>query len=414
MRIAILGSGAREHALALALGSGGHDLWVLPGNAGTTQLGVNIDIDPENVDTVVAFARQYTIDLVVVGPEGPLAKGVVNRLSQAGIPAFGPTQAAAQIETSKSFALGLMSQAHIPHPASWVFSNSREVCAFVQTYGKPVVIKADGLAKGKGVWVCETYEEAARAAALCADLYPGPIIVQEFLSGREVSVFAFTDGYHLSSLVAACDYKRRDDGDRGPNTGGMGSYAWPEFWNKDLEAEAFEWVMKPAIRFMAQMEIPFSGMLYAGLMLTKDGLKVLEFNCRLGDPEAQVILPLFRGNLAKVMLSCAKGTLSSEPAGWDKTRSAVGVVVASPRYPDEDPSFLTEVPGVLRDGDAQTLILHGTTEFATDGRRIFARGGRMLIVVGKGRSVAEARELVYNRLEGIEFPHHSRGDIGKV
>lgn len=281
-------------------------------------------------------------------------------------------------------------------------------------YGKPVVVKPDGLTGGKGAQICETYEKAARAAVLCADLYPGPIVVQECLSGPEVSVFCFTDGYNLSDLVAACDYKRRDDKNRGPNTGGMGSYAWPTFWTKELSAWIAECVMKPAIRAMALRGTPFCGVLYAGLMLTEDGPKVLEFNCRLGDPEAQVILPLFRGNLAKVMLSCVRGTLSSETVEWDKTLSVVGVVVASQRYPEkEETGYEIEMFGLEGD-DGDTLIFHGPTRVADDGVRILSNGRRMLTVVGKGTSLPKARKKAYTRMKGMKFPHHSRGDIGKM
>lgn len=413
MRVAILGSGMREHALAWIL-AGMHRLWILPGNTGTAQLGKNEDIDPEDVDAVVAFAKSMAIDLVVVGPEGPLAKGVVDRLKQAGILAFGPTQAAALLEVSKSFALDVMREAHIPYPDSWVFLNPKDVLTFVKRYEKPVVVKADGLARGKGVWVCQTYEEAARAAALCADLYPGPIVVQELLYGKEVSVFGFTDGYDLSELVAACDYKRRDDGDNGPNTGGMGSYAWPPFWTEELASWVAEYVMKPAIRAMALRGTPFSGVLYAGLMLTEDGPKVLEFNCRFGDPEAQVILPLFRGNLVRVMVGCIRGTLSSEMVAWDKTLSVVGVVVASLGYPEEDEvSHEIEIFGLEGD-DGDTLIFHGPTRVADDGVRILSKGRRMLTVVGQGASLPEAHQKAYARMEGMEFPHHSRTDIGRM
>lgn len=398
MRIAILGSGAREHALSWALADT-HDLWILPGNAGTAQLGTNVDINPEDVDAVVAFAQSMAIDLVVVGSEGPLAKGVVDRLQQIGILAFGPTKAAAQLEASKSFALDVMRKVHILHPASWVFSNSQAVCTFVKGYDKPVVVKADGLAKGKGVWVCETYEEATRAAALCADLYPGLIIVQELLSGKEVSVFVFTDGFNISKPIAACDYKRLCDGNTGPNTGGMGSYAWPEFWTEELASWITEWVMKPAIREMALRGTPFSGVLYAGLMLTEDGPKVLEFNCRWGDPEAQVVLPLFRGNLVEVMLGCIRGTLSPEMVAWDKERSCVGVVITSDGYPEKSVSDAT-VDG-LAAMDPKILVFRGR------------KAGRIMTVVSLAPTVSGARDFLYHNLGLLILRQASfRTDIG--
>lgn len=401
MRIAILGSGAREDALAWVLKKEGHDLWSLQGNAGTVQRGTNMDINPEEVDAVAVFAKAQAMDLVVVGPEGPLAKGVVDRLTRAGIPAFGPTRAAAQIEASKSFALDLMRQAHIPHPVSWVFANPQAVCAFVNGYGKPAVVKADGLTKGKGVWVCETYEEAARAAALCADLYPGPIVVQELLFGQEVSVFGFTDGYNLSELVAACDYKRRDNENKGPNTGGMGSYAWPSFWTEELSSWVSEWVMKPAIRAMALRGAPYVGVLYAGLMLTEQGPVVLEFNCRLGDPEAQVILPLFKGDLAEVMLGCAKGAFPLGMVAWDRGKSCVGVVIASDWYP-EQAVYDATVDGIA-EMDPEILVFRGSN------------AGRIMTVVGTAPTVSGARECLYRNLGLLRLHKASfRTDIGKM
>lgn len=416
MKIAILGFGAREHALGIALKKkGSHFIYFLPGNAGTAQIGFNVAIDLGDVPSIVEFARLRQLDLVVVGPEGLLAKGVVDQLSLAGIPAFGPTQAAMQIEGSKSSALDLMGKSHIPHPRSWVFSNPQAVRTFVRKYNKPVVVKADGLAKGKGVWICQTDEEAFQAAMLCTEYYPGLIVVQELCFGPELSVFAFTDGFSISPLVAACDYKRLCDGDKGLNTGGMGSYTWPAFWNEQLEKEVLEWVMRPAIRAMARLGTPFSGMLFAGLMLTEQGLRVLEFNARPGDPESQVIFPLFKGDLAKVMLSCARGNLSPDMVEWDMTKHAVGVVVASPNYPELSVDYFHEVPGLLGDEGVDTFICHGNTRLTPDGKRVLVGAGRILTIVGIGGSVSEARAKVYSRLgEEIKFPHRARGDIAQI
>ncbi|MDP2735759.1 MAG: phosphoribosylglycinamide synthetase C domain-containing protein, partial [bacterium] len=273
------------------------------------------------------------------------------------------------------------------------------------TYAKGLgrsVVKADGLASGKGVWVCDTPEKAETASRLCWDMYPErPIVVQEFLEGREVSVFAFTDGYDISPLVAACDYKRLKDGNKGPNTGGMGSYSWPSFWDRDLEAWTELFVMKPAVRMLDYLGFPFCGVLYAGLMLTAEGPKVLEFNARFGDPEAQVILPLLQGDLVEIMQACVAGELRKASVSWRRDLFSVGVVMASAGYPGKHEQGRV-VFGLGKDQE-DSMVLHGATR--QEGERVLtdSTSGRVLTVVGTGGSLAQARKAAYGRVETLGF-----------
>jgi len=398
MRVLILGGGAREHALAWCLSKSSkcESLFVWPGNAGTKQVAHNVHLNPDRlIDHIVGLR----VDLVVIGPERFLAEGLVDKLAERRILVFGPTEAAARLETSKSFALEVMREVQIPHPESWVFSNPEAVATFAKRFGKPIVVKADGLAQGKGVWLCYTPKEAEQAARLCWELFPEqPIVVQELLEGREVSVFCFTDGWNISPLVAACDYKRLLNGDQGPNTGGMGSYAWPRFWREPLEQEIFQYVIRPVIRAMARKGTPFVGMLYAGLMLTKDGPKVLEFNARFGDPEAQVILPLLESDLLEIMCACSEGRLKEVPVSWNRRLHAVGVVMASGGYPGE---YKSGYPIEGLNGDP--LVFHASTR--SEDRRVVTdnASGRVLTAVGTGSSLKEARKRAYKKMETIEF-----------
>ena len=390
-------------------------LWLASGNAGTASIATNLDVNPEDIEQVVEAARSLRIDLVVVGPEGPLARGIVDRLSALGIPAFGPTKAAAQLEASKAFARTVMREASIPGPDFWVFRDQQSALNFLHKHPGPVVVKADGLAAGKGALVCQTPEAAAAAVGVCMnDRLFGQagetIVIEEFLTGTEVSVFAFSDGAHLSSPIAACDYKRANDGDQGPNTGGMGSYALPEFWNDALAESVARQIMQPAIDAMAGRDMPYRGVLYAGLMLTDAGPKVLEFNCRLGDPEAQVILPLLEGDPLEVMLASLEGRLAEVPVNWRRS-ACVGVVMASGGYPAKYETGF-EITGLDTPNDA--LIFHAGTRLARrgTGTRVVTGGGRVLTVVGQGDSLAEARQRAYHRLQGIRFPNaYYRADI---
>ena len=416
MNVLIVGSGAREHALAWRINRSPRltRLWTAPGNFGTAEMGVNLDLDQSDVEAVVSAARSVAADLVVVGPEAPLAAGLADALTAAGIPVFGPSRAAAQIECSKSFALELMRESGVPCPEFHVFHDASSALDHLARNPGPTVVKADGLAAGKGVTVCA---DAAAAAAAVRDCMTGltfgeagsTVVLEEFLTGPEVSVFAFTDGENIAPLVAACDYKRAGDGDRGPNTGGMGSFAQPGFWTPDLAGEIEETIMRPVVRAMEDRGAPYRGVLYGGLMLTADGPRVLEFNCRLGDPETQVIMPLLASDPLDLLLACAQGGLNEVDVRWE-SRSCVGVVLASGGYPD---SYETGFPisGLGPGAPETTVFLAGVT--TGEGGAAVTAGGRVLTVVGAGENMTEARDRAYHRLDGIIFEGAQwRRDIG--
>jgi phosphoribosylamine--glycine ligase len=419
LKVLIVGSGGREHALAWRLKQSPQltGLWVANGNAGTAQIATNLDVNPEDVDGVVEAVQSLGVELVVVGPEAPLAGGITDRLDSLGIPAFGPTRGAAQIETSKSFAREIMREAAVPGPDFWVFENQQEALDLVGHHKKPLVVKADGLAAGKGVALCPTPEEAIAAVRACmSDRIFGPagetVVIEELLSGVEVSVFAFSDGERLSVPVAACDYKRVGDGDTGPNTGGMGSFTPPQFWSDALAEEIDHNIMRPVIEVLRHRGIPYKGMLYAGLMLTEAGPKVLEFNCRFGDPEAQVILPLLDGDPLEIMLACVEGRLDRVSVAWQK-KAHVGVVMTSGGYPAKyDTGF--EITGLDSD-DEDSLLFHAGTRLTQNGgsSRVVTSGGRVLTVLGWGNSLDEARIRAYDRARKISFHQaYYRTDIG--
>lgn len=420
MKVLLVGSGGREHALAWRISQSPKldQLWTAGGNSGTAALGVNLDLNPEDVDAVTQAARSVAAELVVVGPEVPLALGLVDRLTAVGIPAFGPTRAAAQIEASKAFALEVMRESGVPCPDFQVFDDEPEALAFLEKHPGPMVVKADGLAAGKGVSLCPSYAESAAAVRACMSeetfgTAGKTVVLEEMLSGPEVSVFAFTDGQTLSPLAAACDYKRLRDGDLGPNTGGMGSYAPPGFWRPSLAKEIADTVMAPVVRAMARRGTPFQGVLYAGLMLTLDGPKVLEFNCRLGDPETQVLMPALESDPLDVFLACCRGGLSECAVKWSG-RHHVGVVLVSGGYPGSYSTGM-EVSGLNSDLPG-TMVFHAGAKL--DPQRaggVLTSGGRVLTVVGQGDSLDEARSKAYERAGLISFPKaFYRRDIGAL
>ena len=419
VKVLIVGSGAREHALAWRITQSPNltRLWVAGGNAGTTRLAENMEIRSSDVDALVAAAQDTSADLVVVGPEAPLALGLVDRLDLLGIPVFGPSQAAAQIEASKGFALNLMQDAGVPCPEFHIFSNQTNALDHLKSHPGPVVVKADGLAAGKGVLLCQDSEEGALAIRECmSDRAFGEagdtVVLEEYLTGPEVSVFAFCDGENLSPLVAACDYKRLEDGNIGPNTGGMGSFAQPDLWDSKLAAQVESTIMQPVLQAMANRGTPYKGVLYAGLMLTESGPKVLEFNCRLGDPETQVVIPLLASDPLELMMACAQGNLSKTDVLWDN-KSYVGVVMVSGGYPGE---FQTgfEISGLDEDGPEHTMVFQAGTKLGPGGTSLTA-GGRVLTVVGGGDNIESAKERAYSRLERISFQGAQwRRDISSV
>jgi phosphoribosylamine--glycine ligase len=373
----------------------------------------NLPAAAEDVHGIVQAVQKHKIDLTVVGPEAPLAEGLVDRLQELGLAAFGPSEAAAQIEASKGFAKGLMQRHGIPHAEGAAFTDYRAAQEYLSGKDLPIVVKADGLAAGKGVTVAQTREEALAALRDCLESKAfgaagEKVVIEECLVGPEVSIFVFTDGEHLSPMVAACDYKRIFDDDRGPNTGGMGSYSPPAFWTEELADRIGREIMGPTVRALAQEGRPYRGILYGGLIVTEDGPKVMEFNCRLGDPETQVILPLLDSDLLEIIVATLEGQLAQTAIEWEK-RACVGVVMASGGYPASYPTGFA-INGL--DGlDDETIVFHaGTRE--DDGGRVVTAGGRVLTVVGKGTTLEAARERAYTGAEHIDFQGaHYRKDI---
>ena len=419
MKVLVVGSGAREHAIAwrLAASPRVEEVFVAPGNAGTESVATNLHASADDLDAIASHAEDHAIDVTVVGPEGPLDHGIVDLFNQRGLSIFGPTKAAARIETSKAFARELMSAHGIPSPDFRVFGDHGEARAFVEAHRGGLVIKADGLASGKGVLVCRTREEALEAIHECLvqrafGSAGDTVVVEQLLEGREVSAFAFCDGDQLSSLVAACDYKRALDRDEGPNTGGMGSYSPPECWDADMARRVHEEIMVPTVRALGEQGAHYQGVLYAGLMVTEAGPKVLEFNCRLGDPEAQVILPRLETDMVDVVMACVEGRVAKLPIRWSDD-ACVGVVMASGGYPGE---YATGLPiSGLSEVDPDVTVFHSGTVTITEGGRssgVATAGGRVLTVVGRGPTLSEARRKAYDNVNRVQFSGvHYRRDI---
>ena len=411
MKILVVGSGAREHSIAWKLSQSPNvtELLVAPGNAGTAQLGRNVPIGSEDIYKLLSFAQDAQVDLTVVGPEAPLAAGIADRFQEAGLLLFGPTKDAALIESSKSFAKKLMLRNGVPTGAARAFDSYAEAAGYVQDSPLPVVVKADGLTAGKGVTVAQTRAEAFEVLRRQMDdkefgSAGERMLIEEHLEGQELSIFAFVDGEYVSPMVAACDYKRVGDGDVGPNTGGMGSYSPTPFWTEELDCRVRREIMEPVARALAALGSPYQGVLYAGLMLTSQGPKVVEFNCRLGDPECQVILPRLKSDLAEVMMRTAQGRLHGVSLEWASS-ACVGVVVASGGYPSP---YVTGHPiDGLTELDEDVTVFHaGTRELGQgDGEsaKVVTDGGRVLTVVALGEILDAARRRVYANVERIRF-----------
>jgi phosphoribosylamine--glycine ligase len=414
LKVMVVGGGAREHTLVWKLleSTKVTEVHVAPGNAGTAAIAKNLDISPTDLDALSRAAKDNGIDLVVIGPEAPLAAGLVDVLQSLGIPAFGPTKEATLIESSKVFAKKLMQQYGIPCARDAVFSSFDEAQAYVRKQRLPLVIKADGLAAGKGAIVAQSTGEALKAlsdimeARVFGDA-GSQVLVEECLVGRETSLLAFTDGVTVVPIVPARDYKRAFDQDLGPNTGGMGGYSPPGFFNSDLTDTLTVTILEPAVQAMAQEGRPYKGVLYAGLMLTSEGPKVLEFNARFGDPETQVQLPLLKSDLVDIVLAVIDGTLERTKIEWSD-EACVGVVMASGGYPG---SYKSGFPITGLDKvDSDLLVFHAGTK-VEDGKMCTA-GGRVLTVVATGKTVADAREKVYHNLPQVHFEgRHYRKDI---
>ncbi|MDE2838902.1 MAG: phosphoribosylamine--glycine ligase [Chloroflexota bacterium] len=415
MRVLVVGSGAREHAILwkLAQSPRNPELFAVPGNAGTAGIATNLPIAVTDLDALIGAAGEYRIDLTIVGPELPLTAGIVDRFREAGLRIFGPTQAAARIEGSKSFARGVMRDAGAPTPAFAVFDDAGAAREYVRSQGAPIVIKADGLAAGKGVVVAQGVDEALEAVddAMVGRAFGASgerVVIEQCLVGQELSVFCFTDGEYVSPLVPACDYKRVFDGDQGPNTGGMGGYSPPPWWDAAMERQIRETCIEPVIREMARQRSPFTGVLYGGLMLTDEGPFIIEFNARLGDPEAQLILPRMKNDLLDVVEAALDGTLPSMDLRWSD-ECAVGVVLVPGGYPGAHETG-KRIEGLLEAG-RDAVILHAGTALS-DGGTLVTGGSRTMTVVGRGVKMADARAHAYVAAEAVTFEgKHYRTDI---
>lgn len=369
-----------------------------------------------DIEGLVKTAREEKIELVVVGPEAPLAEGIVDRFQATGIPVFGPTGAAAQIESSKAFAKGLMQKYRIPCARSQTFTEYSRAKEYLVQQTPPIVVKVDGLAAGKGVTIAESIPQALETLVNIMELKQlgaagDSVVIEECLLGKEMSSFVFTDGRTVVPMVDACDYKRIFDGDRGPNTGGMGSYSPPYFYTPELGETVMKTIMEPTVRAMAQEKTPYKGVLYGGLMITAEGPKVLEFNARFGDPETQVILPRLKTDLVDIMLAVIDGNLDRIKIECTDD-ACVGVVMASGGYPG---SYKTGFPVTGLDNlDKDIIVFHAGTKVAEDGA-VLSGGGRVLTVVAMGKTIAEAREKVYANISRINFEScHYRKDIANI
>jgi len=419
LKILVVGGGAREHTLVwkLAQSPKVKEIYVAPGNAGTAQIAHTLDISPTDIESLVRAAEENRIELTVVGPEAPLANGIADQFMVRGLLVFGATKAAAEIESSKVFAKELMQKYNIPCARSTSFSDYSQAKEYAQQQRLPIVIKADGLAAGKGVIIAESIPQALDALANLMEAKAlgtagEKVIIEEYLSGKEMSAFAFTDAHTVVPMVPACDYKRIYDGDQGPNTGGMGSYSPPYFFNPALYKSVRGTIMEPAVRAMHNEERPYKGVLYGGLMITNNGPKVLEFNARFGDPEAQVTLPRLKTDLVDIMLAVVNNNLDKINIEWSED-ACVGVVMASAGYPG---SYKTGFPITGWDElDKDISVFHAGTKTGSVLGQVLTSGGRVLTVVATGKTIAEARQKVYNNISRIHFEGcHYRKDIADI
>jgi phosphoribosylamine--glycine ligase len=409
VKILVVGSGAREHALVLALSRDPAvtEIVCAPGNAGTVALAAARPLDVTDPSAVVGLAQELGADLVVIGPEGPLVAGVADALRDKGFDVFGPSAAAAQIEGSKSFAKDVMRAAGVPTAAAMTFDDDNDCAAYLAGATPPYVVKADGLAAGKGVHVGLDLPTAVDFAREALATLGGRVVVEDFLDGPEVSLFALTDGTTVVPLLPAQDFKRVGDGDEGPNTGGMGAYAPLPWLPPGTVEDIHRRVLQPVVDELAARGTPFSGLLYAGLAMTSTGPQVIEFNCRFGDPETQSVLALLETPLAGVLRACATGRLAELPPLQWNPGSSVTVVVAAERYPDQPVTGDEVAVGALPEG---VSVLHAGTRL--DGDRVVSSGGRVLAVTSVGPDLATARQRAYDGVAGVSLRGaHWRSDI---
>ncbi len=410
MRILVVGGGGREHSLCWAISASPlcTKLYCAPGNAGIAQVAECIDVAAEDIAGQVSLAQREKIDFVVVGPEVPLAMGLADRFTEAGIKVFGPSQKAAQLESSKGFTKELCKRHDIPTGAYERFTDADKAAAYIKAQGAPIVVKADGLAAGKGVVVAETVEQAIEAAR---DMLSGnrfgaagaSVVIEEFLVGEEMSFFALCDGEHVLPLIAAQDHKRAFDNDKGPNTGGMGAYSPAPIFDAAMQKRTMDEIILPTARAMAADGMPFKGVFYAGLMITAQGPKIFEYNCRFGDPECQVMMMRLKSDLVPALIACADGGLKHFDLRWSND-SALTVVMAAKGYPDAYQKG-TEIRGLDAAGKVEGVqIFHAGTKFGPDGTRVQANGGRVLNVTAMASTVEEARNRAYRAVDLIDWP----------
>ena len=416
MHILLLGSGGREHALAWKIAASPlvTKLWCAPGNAGIAREAECVALDIANHAAVIDFCQRNAVDLVVVGPETPLAAGIVDDLASAGIRAFGPSKQASQLEGSKGFTKALCTEFNIPTGAYGRFTDAEDALAYVRKHGAPIVVKADGLAAGKGVVVAQTLREAEDAVAMMFDGAFGAagaeVVIEEFLSGREISFFALSDGDNALALASAQDHKRVFDHDEGPNTGGMGAYSPTPFVTPEIHSEIMAKIIVPTVNGMKARGTPFQGVLYAGVMLTPDGPKLFEYNVRFGDPECQVLMLRMMSDIVPALLASCDGQLKNFDLRWFP-EAALTVVMAAKGYPGDyaKGSVIVGLDDAAKIEGAE--IFHaGTT--AKDGQ-ILANGGRVLNVCATGKTVTEAQQRAYQAVDRIKWPDgFCRHDIG--
>jgi len=419
MRVLLVGGGGREHALAAAIAASPRLtlLWCAPGNAGIAEIAACVPIGPEDVAALVAFAREHAVDLVVVGPEAPLVAGLADACAEAGIACFGPSAAAARLEGSKAFTKELCAEAGVPTAAAATFDDADAALAHVRAHGAPIVVKADGLAAGKGVVVAATVAEAEEAVV--AMMRRGAhgaagarVVIEERLFGEEVSFFALCDGERAIPFGAAADHKRVGDGDTGPNTGGMGAYSPPAGFTPALEAQVMERIVRPTLAAMARRGAPFRGVLFCGLMLTAEGPKLIEFNVRFGDPECQALMLRAEGDVLAALDACARGLLGEAMIRLRDEFSVV-VVMAASGYPG------AYAKGSVIAGLDDAAALPGVRVFHAgtrrDGGRVLADGGRVLGIGATGATVAEARARAYAGVDAVRWPEgFCRRDIAAL
>ena len=419
MKVLIVGSGGREHAIAWSVAKSPKvdKIFCAPGNAGIAEFAECVNIGAMEFDKLVAFAKENAIDLTIIGMDDPLVGVVVDAFESEGLRVFGPRKNAAIIEGSKAFSKDLMKKYKIPTAAYENFTDPDEAIKYLETAKMPIVLKADGLALGKGVLICNTLEEAKEGVkTLMLDKQFGDagneIVIEEFMTGREVSVLAFCDGKTIKCMTSAQDHKRAKDGDQGLNTGGMGTFSPSPFYNDEVEAFCEKYVYQSTIDAMASEGRPFTGILFTGLMITEDGPKVLEYNARFGDPEAQVVLPRMKNDIIDVMEACIDGKLSDVELEFEDN-AAVCVVLASDGYPEKyDKGFEIKGLDTFKDKDGY-YVFHAGTKF--DGDKIVTNGGRVLGVVAKGENLKAARANAYKATEWIDFANkYKRNDIGKA